>query len=340
MHRSSALARIITVIVAVVLAPLGTGLLAGGGRVWMSTVFQYAREVDYTQLAGPTALQALGILLLVVVVVTGIWSSAGLIAVGILALAPVIFAMFPAAFIAVQRAVRIPLEWTDGIVYGVPLVLFPVLGTMGVVLALVRRRPEPRGAAFGLVGGILSPVVLAFGAGLLSWGIGAGMLYAYQHFEMSVQPVAVAAVLGGVILVVVGVAVTRWSPFALLLPALALLVVNALVLLPDVLFPAIFRLPREISGTVPALLLFGTGTAAAFLYLSYTFVLLRVRSRAQQAPAASVAPPQYGQLPLPGNPTYPPAPAQYFPGTGLGPGMHAPAVPPYPPAPGTGPTGP
>lgn len=307
MHRSSALARIITVVVAVVLAPLGTGLLAGGGRVWMYTVFQYAREVDYTQLAGPTALQALGLVLLVAVVITGIWSSAGLIAVGVLSLAPVVFAMFPAALIAVQRAISLPLEWTDGIIYGVPLVLFPVLGTMGVVLALVRRRPEPRAAALGIVGIILSPVLLAVGAGLLSWGIGTGMLYAYQRFEMDVQPAAVAAVLGGVLFVVIGVAITRWSPFALLLPALALLIVNALVLLPDVLFPALFSLPREVSGTLPALLLFGTGTATALLYLSYTFVLLRVRARARQTPALPAAASPFG--PLQGqHPIYPPTP--------------------------------
>ncbi|MFK0402286.1 hypothetical protein ACIQTT_08160 [Microbacterium sp. NPDC090225] len=337
MRRSSTLARIITVIIAIVLAPVGAGLLAGGGRVWMYTVFQYAREVDLAELAGPAALQALGILLLVAVVVTGIWSSAGLIAVGVLALAPVFFAMFPAALIATQRAVRLPLEWTDGIIYGVPLVLFPVLGTMGVVLALVRRRPEPKGPALGLVGGILSPVLLAFGVGLLAWGIGTGMLYAYQRFEMTVQPIAVAAVLGGTILVVIGIAVTRWSPFALLLPALVLLVVNALVLLPDVLFPALFQLPREISSTLPALLLFGTGTATAVLYLSYTFVLRRVRARAQQAPAAPVAPP-FGQL-QGQHPIYPPSPAQYFPGTGMGPASHSPAIPTYPPAPGTGPTG-
>lgn len=307
MHRSSAPARILTVIIAVVLAPLGVGLLAGGGRVWMYTVFQYAREVDYTQLAGPTALQVLGILVLVAVVLTGIWSSAGLIAVGVLSLAPLIFAMFPASLIASQRAIRLPLEWTDGIIYGVPLLLFPVLGTMGVVLAIVRRRPEPKGPALGLLGGILSPVLLAFGAGLLAWGIGTGMLYAYQRFEMTVQPVAVGSVLGGVVLVVVGVGATRWSPFALVLPALVLLIVNALVLLPDVLFPAIFQLPREISGTLPAILLFGTGTAAAFLYLSYTFVLLRVRSRARLAPTGPAASSPFG--PLHGqHPIYPPAP--------------------------------
>jgi hypothetical protein len=339
MHRSSTLARIITVIIAVVLAPLGVGLLTGGGRVWMYTVFQYAREIDLGTLAGPTALQALGILLLVAVVITGIWSSAGLIAVGVLSLAPVIFAMFPVVFVAFQRAIRMPLEWTDGFVYGVPLVILPVLGTMGVVLAMVRRRPEPKGAALGLVGGVLSPVLLSAGVLLTVWGLSTGMQYAYQLADWTVQPVTVLAVLGGVILIVAGVGVTRWSSFALLLPALFLLVINALVLLPDVLFPVLFQLPREITSALPPLVIFGTGTATAILYLSYTLVLLRVRSRAQQAPASSIATPQYGQHPLSAHPTSPPSPAQYFPGTGAGPGMHAPAVPPYPPTPGTGPTG-
>ena len=110
------------------------------------------------------------------------------------------------------------------------------------------------------------------------------------------------------------------------------------MLFPDVLFRAVFQLPREINGPLPSILLFGTGTATAFLYLSYTFVLLRVRSRAQQKPAPSTMTPRYGQHAFPADPTYPPSPAQYFPGTGVGPGVHAPAVPPYPPSPGTRPT--
>lgn len=342
MNRSPAFARTITAIIAVVLAPLGVGLLTAGGRVWMFTVFQYGRSgYDFGDVAGPTALQALGILLLIGVVATGLWSSAGLIAAGVVGLLPVIFAIFPAALMSIQRIVRVPLEMLDGIIYGAPLVVLPALGAMGLTLAMVRRRPQPTGAGLAVVGGILSPVLLAIGAGLLVWGIGSGMLFAYQRFEMDVQPVAAAAVLGGVALVVAGIGATRWSPLALLVPAVALLVLNGLVLLPDVLFPALAGLPREVSYAAPALLMFGTGTAAAFLYLSYTFVLMRVRARAALPPAPPAAPPAYGQAP-PTYPTYPPSSTQYFPGSGVGPAPHAPAVPtypPYPPAPDTGPSG-
>lgn len=339
MNRSPALARTITVIIAVVLAPLGVGLLIAGGRVWMLTVFQYGRGgYDIGDIAGPTALQGLGILLLIGVVATGLWSSAGLIAAGVVGLLPVVLALFPAALMGIQRVVRVPLEMLDGIIYGAPLALLPALGAMGLALAMARRRPEPTGAGPAIAGGILSPVLLATGAALLVWGVGTGMLRAYQRFEMDVQPVAAAAVLGGVLLVVAGIGATRWSPLALLVPAVALLVLNGLVLLPDVLFPALAALPREVSYATPALLLFGTGTAAAFLYLSYTFVLMRVRARAALPPAPPVAQPAYAPAP-PTYPTYPPSPAQYFPGSGVGPAPHAPAVPPYPPAPGPGPSG-
>jgi hypothetical protein len=334
MRRSSVPARLITIVIALVLAPIGVGLLSTGGRAWMLSFFRYARtDIDLGQIGGPILLQVSGILLLILVVLTGIWSSAGLLSVGALALIPFIFAVFPAALMGVQRAVRLPLEVIDTIIYGVPLLLFAVLGTMGLVIALVRRRPEPKGTALGVVGIILAPILLAGGAWLLAWGLGRGTLTAFQRFDFDLQPDAAAAVVVGIALVVAGVGVTRWSPFALVLPAVALVVLSILIVLPGDLMSVFFRLPRELSTMLPSLLLLGAGTASALLYLAFTAVLLRVRAQARLAPATPAEGPTTGYPPQQ-DATYPPSPAQYFPGTGVGPGMQSPGVPPYPPAPG------
>lgn len=334
MRRSSVPARLITIVIALVLAPIGAGVLTTGGRAWMLSVFQYARtDIDLAQLGGPILLQALGILLLVIVVLTGVWSSAGLLAVGALALIPLVFAVFPAALMGVTRVVQLPVEVIDTFIYGVPLLVFAVLGTMGLVIALVRRRPEPKGAALGVVGIVLAPILLAGGAWLLAWGLGRGTLMSFQRFQFDLQPDAAAAVVVGVALVVAGVGVTRWSPYALVLPAVALLVMGVLTVLPGGLMSAFLGLPRELSTMLPALLLLGAGTASALLYLAFTAVLLRVRAQARLAPATPAAGPTNGYPPQQ-EAIYPPSPAQYFPATGVGPGMPSPGVPTYPPAPG------
>lgn len=331
MRRSPVPARVITAVIALVLAPVGAVLLATGGRTWLMTAFQYGRPgIDLAVLGGPILLQVVGILLLVAVVLTGIWSSAGLIAVGVLSLAPLVFALVPSTLMGVQRALQIPIEVLDGVIYGVPLALFPVLGAMGLVLALVRRRPEPTASALAIVGGILSPILLLAGACLLAWGIGRGVLVAYQRFQFEVQPDASAAVLVGVALVVAGVATTRWSTWALVLPAVVLLVVSFLMVLPDGLLSLARGLPRDLLTTMPSLLLLGVGTASALLYLAFTVVLLRVRARAGTTPLSPGAAPP-GHTPEQTTP-YPPAPASYFPPSGVGPALHQPAMPPYPPA--------
>lgn len=334
MRRSSVPARLITIVIALVLAPIGVGLLTTGGRAWVLSFFRYARtDIDLGQIGGPLLLQVSGILLLIVVVLTGIWSSAGLLAVGALALIPLVFAVFPAALMGVTRMVQLPLEVIDTFIYGVPLLVFAVLGTMGLVIALVRRRPEPKGAALGAVGIVLVPILLAGGAWLLAWGLGRGTLMSFQRFEFDLQPDAAAAVVVGIALIVAGVGVTRWSPWALVLPAFALLVLSVLIVLPGDLMSVFFGLPRELSTLLPTLLLLGAGTASALMYLAFTAVLLRVRTQARLAPITPAAGPTDGYPPQQ-DPIYPPSPAQYFPGTGVGPGMQSPGVPPYPPAPG------
>jgi hypothetical protein len=306
MHRSSTSARLITVIIAVVVAPFGAGLIATGGSSWVFAYGQYAlADFDLGRFAMPILLQAVGILLLLLVAMSGIWSSAGLIAVGVLAIVPLVISLFPALLLEAYRlgAGALPVEWLDGLAYGLPLILLPVLGTMGLVLAMVRRRPDAPGVGLSVGGLVVAPVLLLAGVLLLSWGVGRTRIVALQQYRFDFVPEAAAAILIGTLAIIAGVFVTRWSRFALVLPALALLLVSALVFAPRVLFPALSVLPMEGSRPLSTLILVGGGTAAAILYLGFTAVLARVRAQAATTPAV-VAP----TAPYPPSAPYPPAP--------------------------------
>lgn len=351
MRRSSLTARLITIVIALVLTPIALILLSIGGQTVTLTFFAYGFEGEFAPLVGPLLLQALGLVLLILVVLTGIWSSAGLIAIGMFSIAPLIVAVFP---VTLSWLIRIaPRDWGDGLIYGVPLLVLAALGTMGLVLALVRRDPRPRGAALSVIGIIAAPLLLAGGAWAVVWGIGDGVLFALQRFQFDIRPGASLAVFAGTLLVVAGIAVTRWSPFALILPAFVLLATSILlVAAPDSVFPMLFELPRGMNTVVPTLLLYGGGAAAGLLYLAFTAVLLRVRAHSRllgggsagaghsssspaqyppaQYPAAQYppAPQAYAQYP---NAPYPPAPMQHpYPPTD---GQQPPPAP-FPPQPG------
>lgn len=324
MRRSSSSARLITILIAVVLTPVALGLLATGGTPWLMAVFRYASPgPDLGVLAGPMLLQVLAIAMLVVVVLTGIWSSAGLIAVGILSIVPVLIALAPGLLVPVYR-LPLPREWIDGLSYGIPLLIMPTLGMMGVVLAAVRRRPEPRGIGLGIAGYVLAPLLLAGGAWLVLWGVGRGMRLALQQFRFDFVPEAFVAVIGGLLLVLAGIAATRWSPFALLLPATVLIVLTAVAVFPSASSSLFVALPRELLASLPTVLLIGGGMAAAIVFVTFTVTLARVRSRARLAetdmPASDYPPAGYA----PG--TYPP---QTYAPAGQ---THPPAGQPYPPA--------
>lgn len=317
MRSSSTLARVLTVVIAVLVTPIATGVLSAGGYPWLIEFSSYGVP-GISRLILPALLQLLAIALLVGVVLTGLWSSAGLIAVGALSVVPLVYALFPALLLETYRLLArvLPREWIDGLSFGIPLAVFPVLGMMGVVLAIVRRRPESTGAGWSVAGLIGAPALLAVGAILLSWGIGRGQLIALQQFRFDFAPDAAAAVIGGLVFVLASIGATRWSSFALVLPALALLLVSLLFVVPATSHVLFSALPIEMSRAASTLLLIGAGTAVAFLYLAFTAVLLRVRAQSRRwspatQPDASAAQP------------YPPAPHVT---------PYPPAAPPYPPA--------
>lgn len=331
MRRSSVPARLLTIVIALVITPIALVLLSMGGMTMNRSFFEFGFDGDIGRLVGPLLLQSLAVVLLALVVLSGIWSSAGLIVVGVFALLPLIVAIVPGTLPLVFRAV--PQECGDGLVYGIPLAVLTALGAMGLALFLVRRDPRPRGAALSVIGIVAAPVLLGAGAWALAWGTAEGMLFALQRFQFDPRPDAVAAVLAGILLVFAGVLVSRWSPFALILPALVLLVGSLLMLVaPEWASRVLFALPRGVNTVIPSQLLYGAAAAAGILYIAFTAVLLRVRSQARlsgtedpHAPGAA-APYPYPPAQHPGaEATYPPAPY---------PGAQAPYPPAqYPPAP-------
>ncbi|WP_217178586.1 hypothetical protein [Streptomyces sp. AC495_CC817] len=304
MRSSTVPARIIAIVFALIAAPAGAGMLSTGGREW-SLAFSAFGPIDPTTLLGPVLLQILGGILLLAVVATGFWTSAGLLATGVLGLGALAGALLPAVVLPLYRS-PVPSPWVDGLVYGVPLVLFCAFGAMGLVLLLARRSPARPHPALQIVGLVATPVLLAGGALLIALGLARGPLVAFQQYRFDVAPDAVAALLAGVVLVLVGILLTRWSPFALLLPALVLLVLTPMALTPaSPLYDAFLRTSMELSRTAPLLLSMGTGVVTALAYVLFTVILLRVRSRVRILPGTYVAP-----LGPDGYPVSPTLPAQ------------------------------
>lgn len=335
MHRSTLTARLITSVIALVLTPIALTLLSVGGQTMILTFFAYASDGDLASLTGPLLMQILGLALLILVVLTGAWSSAGLIVIGIFSIVPLIVAVFPVTLSWLYGIA--PREWVDGFVYGLPLVVLAALGAMGLVLTLVRRDPRPKSAALGVVGLIVAPLLLAAGAWSITWGIAEGTLFALQRFQFDVRPGPGFAVVVGALLVIAGITVTRWSRFALVVPALVLLVGSILLVVArDAVMPALFELPRGMNTVAPSLLLHGGGAAAGLIYLAFTAVLLRIGAHARAAGATGATTPdtsvhaQYPQAQYPPV-QHPPAPMQHpYPPV---PGQQPPAAP-YPPQPG------
>lgn len=307
MRPSTVPVRVITAAIGLIVTPIAIGLLSSGGWGWYAASGSYG-GLDISRLAGPTALQAAAIVLLVAVVLTGLWSSAGLLAAGVLSLFPIVFALFPSVVVSAYR-LPVPRAWMDGISYGVPLVLLPVLGGMGLALWSARHHPRVSGAlqAIGLV---VAPLLLLGGGWLLSLSVARSMV-ALQRFQLGLAADAAAYAIGGVVLVVAGIFLTRWSPFALLLPALALLIITPLTLMRGGAFVEfLFEFGRDTVMGVTGPVSMGAGAAAALLYIAFTAVMLRARRRATAVLPHAAAPghPTAPTYPTMYPPVYPPAP--------------------------------
>lgn len=297
---SGPVARLLTVLYALVITPIATGLLAYGGGGWME-IFQtrgYVAEPFAGLLTGRMGLQiiiglGLGLLLLASVVATGIVSSAGLLVVGVMGLFSLAVAAFPSLLLSLYQAApdSVPLEVLDGFAYGLPLVLHTVMGGLGLALVVARRRPGPHLVA-SLTGLLVVPVLLLLGAGLVFSGLGQGALIAVRTFDTRTSPLVVALLVLGALLLWLGAAASRWSPYASLLPVIVLLGASAAFVVPSVpLPPGIWSDPTSVAAA--SFLLTGGGVATAVILLVHTVVLAIVRHRSRRrlrGPGTAVPP--------------------------------------------------
>lgn len=302
MRPSTAPARIIAALIGLIVTPVALGLLSSGGLAWYQAFTRYA-GFDGTLLIGPTALQAAGIALLIVVVLTGLWSSAGLLAAGAVTVFPLVFALFPSVTVWAYQ-LPVPREWIDGAYYGLPAALLPVLGGMGLALWFARHRPS-RSAALNVVGLFATPVLLLAGAWLTTLSI-ARLLTSMQRFELSPAPDAFGLLIGGIVLIVAGLFFTRWSPFALLLPAIFLIIITPLLVAPgSALFDVLYPIDRDAALGLIGVVAMGTGVAAAILYIAFTVVMVITRTRAARLQTALHAGAAAPETTYPGTAAYP-----------------------------------
>ena len=206
---------------------------------------------------------------------------------GALGLLSLVLSAVPSLLIAVYQGLPsfVPLESVDGFAYGLPLVLHTLMGGLGAALVITRRRPDPHLAA-SLVGLLVVPALLLLGASLQLGGIGNGVLRAMRTFDTRISVVTIALIAGGCLLLWLGAAASRWSPYALLVPALVLLAAVVPFLVPAApLPPGIWSSPTAASAA--SFLLIGGGVAAAVILLVQTAVQAVVRRRARLSGSAA-----------------------------------------------------
>lgn len=292
MHRSSALARIVTTLVTLVAVPVALVALSAGGVPWMTAVMQrMPLEAALPQVL-PMSIGwlILGVVLLVVVALLGIWSSAGLLVSGVYAVLFLLAVLVPTVTLELTRAMtevlpgRLGLDGSYGLYYGVPALVTIVLPVMGVVLARSRRRPA-RSLALSVIGTILSPVLMLVGTLVTVGGIAAGLTVQLQRFQLTPQVGPGVAVVIGVVLIVLGVALAGMAPYALIVPALGAIGLTGLFLttLPyDAVASGPVGDPRwfAVLSALHGALTTGAGLGLAVLFLAFTVAVVVVRWRA------------------------------------------------------------
>lgn len=287
---SSILARALTILLALVLLPLSTlSLAVGTSRMAQHLMVFNAPlwELPFTAQT-VTALLAIGVglLLLCLLLLSGIASSAGLLAVAALSVLDVLLALRPGLLLTLTAPLHgelglALLQWTTT---GIPLLLHLLLGGAGITLAIARRRPDPAAPA-SLLGIVVVPVLMLVGSALVLRGALEGMQMVARALDLSLPLRAAVLVLLGAVLVLLAAAGTRWSPWSGILPMLALLGLTLVWLLPA----ARSALPADLTGSifpvVTTAVFYGGTIAAAVLLGVHTAVLAVVRRRARRHPS-------------------------------------------------------
>lgn len=287
---SGAIARVVTALLALVLVPLSSVAfvlgMTGVFSLW-NQVMQRGVPLDQIALGSREitgiVLTAVGIVLLVLVLVSGIASSAGLLVTGLYALVDLACLSVPGLLLgAVQQ---VPgsfglslLQWT---MYGFPALLHLTLLGAGIALVIARRRPDPA-VIVSLLGIVVAPLLYLAGTWLLLLGAYEGLTYAAMTFNPTVPPAALLFVLAGTVVLLLGMTATRWSPWAGVVPALLLLALTVVLVVPELsrmIPPGPGGIVFTLSSTLTVL---GGGVALAVLLLAHTLVLAVVRRRSRR----------------------------------------------------------
>lgn len=288
---SGILARVLTVLYALVVTPLAVGLVTYGGTPWQQFMLTRAADfrglIDYLSSSnGAPTLIALvgGLLLLVSVVATGLASSAGLLSVSVLCLVPLGLSLAPQLMMWLYENMPAAVDVMGMGMYGqgLPLVLYPVVGGLGLALLIARRRPGPH-LAISLPGLAVVPIMMLIGSWLIMYGYAMVMRTFAITFGGGAAPVpAMLALVVGMVMLWLSVGAAGGSPYALVLPALVLLVFSAGFLVPGFfsMLPGVMFSPT--GSTALATVALGAGPAVGIVLLVHTAVQLTVASRARR----------------------------------------------------------
>lgn len=325
MNSSSRISRIVTTVIALIATPVGLLIVLAGGEQW-ARLGGLSGRAPLEALVAPTALVLAGALVLVGVVATGVWSSAGLLAVGVSSIVPVVVSLFPGVMVHLRLGSRMLFPLMTGFAYGHFLLIGLLFGAMGLVLHQVRRGVRT-GAGATVAGLIAAPLLVLSGTGLLLTGIARGTMRYAQMMRAEFDMIVVLSIILGAAVLVAGVLAARWSRFALILPAVLLLGSVVVMASPRLLLSG--SLPLEVRNSLYTLIITGGTLMLGIVLAAFTVVLAIVHGRAASAPTPGAGGPWHPEQ----HPSYPysPQPATGLPGPP--PGAQQPPYAPWPPAP-------
>ena len=270
--RRSPLVHVVALVITLPVSVVALVLLTMGSyRVWQS--FQRF-DLSLGALVPGLALQAGGIALLIAVLLTGIWSSAGLLSIGVLSLFGVLSAVLPALALGLLRGSILPLQILDTLTSGILQVTFTVLFGAGLAARLARRAKRRTHGGMHALALIGSLVLIVGGIWLTVAGLESLRIALIQSLGANSSPVTAVLHLLGVVLIAVGVILARWSPLALLLPGLIVAGLSIFALAPGFLTGSIVSNPHSFVFLIMA------GGATASVLIASSMMLTIVRRRA------------------------------------------------------------
>lgn len=296
---SGAIARLLTVVYALIVTPVAASLVVYGATPWQQHLLMRLGALDelLSYLFSPNGLPTLlalvgGLLLLASVVATGLASSAGLLSVSLLTLFPLSQLVWPRLPVLLhERLPEFLYQAAFGLLsQGVTLLLFPVMGGLGLALVIARRRPRPS-LALSLAGVALVPLVMLAATLMAMNGLAVASISYARTFGMEgTPPLATITAVIGVVLLWLACAATGASPYAQILPALVTLAATAVLFIPGLLLmlPSVFY--GQIGGTWMSVLVLGGGAALGLVLLLHTAVQFAVSARARRRVQTASAP--------------------------------------------------